>query len=196
MMDQNELNVNQIKQTAEEVYNYLQPYCIAIYLGGSMCEGIIKNTHDIDFICFSDKPVDMSYIRMGLHFYQKKHRLPENYDFLQVRTKQKEEHSYGSYINKKMIKLVGEDIDFTFDVVDKDREEYIKTLHETKDQLLSNRIKNQKRWYQILRGIYILINNSYEVTDEQKREINILHNLSEGWEKIRDKTIQLLNNIE
>ena len=145
MMDQNELNVNQIKQTAEEVYNYLQPYCIAIYLGGSMCEGIIKNTHDIDFICFSDKPVDMSYIRMGLHFYQKQHQLPENYDFLQVRTKQREEHSYGSYINKKMIKLVGEDIDFNFDVINKDREEYIKILQEAKNQLLTNYIKNQKR---------------------------------------------------
>lgn len=145
MMDQNELNVNQIKQTAEEVYNYLQPYCIAIYLGGSMCEGIIKKTHDIDFVCFSDKPVDMSYIRMGLYFYQKTHNLPENYDFIQVRTKQREEHAYGSYINKKMIKLVGEDIDFNFDVINKDREEYIKILQETVEKILSNKIRNQKR---------------------------------------------------
>lgn len=192
MMDQNELNVNQIKQTAEEVYNYLQPYCIAIYLGGSMCEGIIKNTHDIDFICFSDKPVDMSYIRMGLHFYQKQHQLPENYDFLQVRTKQREEHSYGSYINKKMIKLVGEDINFTFDVIDKDREEYKQILRETVEKILSNKIRNQKRWYQILRGVYILINNSYELTEHQRKEINILHDLTNGWEKIKEKTINLV----
>lgn len=199
MMEQNELillNENQIKKVASEVYNYLQPYCIAIYLGGSLCENIIDNSHDVDFICFSDEPINMNFIRMGLHFYQKTHNLPENYDFIQVRTKQREEHAYGSYINKKMIKLVGEDIEFNFDVINKDRKEYIKILHETKDQLLSNRIRNQKRWYQLLRGIYILMNNSYEVTDEQKREINILHDLSEGWEKIRDKTIQLLNNIE
>ena len=63
---------NEIKETAEKVFNYLQPYCIAIYLGGSLCEGIIENTHDIDFICFSDKPVDMCHIRRLLYFYQQK----------------------------------------------------------------------------------------------------------------------------
>ena len=44
--------------------------------------------------------------------------------------------------------------------------------------------------------VYILLNNSYEVTEEQKREINILHDLAEGWEKIRDKTIQLLDTLK
>jgi hypothetical protein len=146
-MEKNELkyNIVELKRIAEDVYNYLQPYCISIYLGGSICENIIENTHDIDFICFSDKPVDMCHIRLGLHFYQKKHQLPENYDFLQVRTRQREERAYGSYINKKMIKLIGEDIEFNFDVINKDRKEYIKILQETKNQLLSNRIKNQKR---------------------------------------------------
>jgi hypothetical protein len=138
-------NFDQIKEIATNIYKYLQPHCVAIYLGGSICESLIENVHDIDFICFSDKPVDMCYIRRGLHFYQKKHQLPENYDFLQVRTKQKEEHAYGSYINKKMIKLIGEDIDFNFDVINKDREEYIKILQEAKNQLLTNYIKNPKR---------------------------------------------------
>jgi hypothetical protein len=40
------------------------------------------------------------------------------------------------------------------------------------------------------------MNNSYEVTEEQKKEINILHDLSDGWEQIRDKAIKLLNNIK
>jgi hypothetical protein len=39
------------------------------------------------------------------------------------------------------------------------------------------------------------LNNSYEVTNEQKKEINILHDLSEGWEEIRDKTINLLSTL-
>lgn len=138
-------NFDQIKEIATNIYKYLQPHCVAIYLGGSICESLIENVHDIDFICFSDKPVDMCYIRRGLHFYQKQHQLPENYDFLQVRTKQREEHSYGSYINKKMIKLVGEDINFTFDVIDKDREEYKQILRETVEKILSNKIRNQKR---------------------------------------------------
>ena len=94
-----------------------------------------------------------------------------------------------------MIKLVGEDINFTFDVIDKDREEYKQILRETVEKILSNKIRNQKRWYQILRGVYILINNSYELTEHQRKEINILHDLTPGWEVIRDKTIQLLETL-
>jgi hypothetical protein len=33
------------------------------------------------------------------------------------------------------------------------------------------------------------------VTEEQKKEINILHDLSDGWEKVRDKTILLLKQL-
>ena len=99
-----------IKRFAEDVYYALQPYCIAIYLGGSYCQDYIKNKGDVDFICFADKPVDMCHIRRLLYFYFKKNNCPENYDFIQVRTKQREEHAYRSYINKEMIKLVGQDL--------------------------------------------------------------------------------------
>jgi hypothetical protein len=40
------------------------------------------------------------------------------------------------------------------------------------------------------------MNNSYEVTEEQRKEINILHDLSHGWEEIKDKTINLLKNLK
>lgn len=136
---------NEIRAIAEDVFNYLQPYCIAIYLGGSLCEGIIENAHDVDFICFSDKPIDMCHIRRLLFFFQQKYELPENFDFIQVRTKQREEHSYGSYINKKMIKIIGEDINFEFDVINTHREEYKQILIKTIEKLNKKRIKNQKR---------------------------------------------------
>lgn len=174
-----------IQETAEKIFKYLQPYCIAIYLGGSLCEGIIKNAHDIDFICFSDKPVDMCHIRRQLYFYQLKNELPENFDFIQVRTKQREEHAYGSYINKKMIKLIGEDINFEFDVIKTHREEYKEILIKTINKLNIQRIRNQKRWYQILRGYYILKNNSYDLTEDQKEILNIVHDQLDGWEQYK-----------
>ena len=174
-----------IIKTAKEVFEFLQPYCISIYLGGSYCQDFIKNKHDVDFICFADAPVNMCHIRRLLYFYAKKHTVPENYDFIQVRTKRREEHAYGSYINKQMIKLVGEDIEFTFDVIDKDRNEYIDILEDTIAKLDVNKIRNQKRWYQVVRGYYILKNNSYDLNDEEKEIINKIHDQEEGWEQYK-----------
>ena len=178
----------------QKIFNYLQPYCISIYLGGSICEGIIKNAHDYDFICFSDKPIYMNHIRRLLYFYQKENELPENFDFLQVRTKQVEEHAYGSYINKKMIKLFGEDINFEFDIINTHREEYKNILINTITKLDSNKLLNQKRWYQVLRGYYILKHNSYDLNEEEKEILNTVHDQIEGWEqyKITKDDIQLL----
>ena len=171
-----------IKKFAEDVYYALQPYCIAIYLGGSYCQDYIKNKGDVDFICFADKPVDMCHIRRLLYFYFKKNNRPENYDFIQVRTKQREEHAYGSYINKEMIKLVGQDIIFEFDVIKKDREEYKKILIEAINKLDTGKIRNKKRWYQIIRGYYILKNNSYDLSEEEKDILNKVHDQEKGWE--------------
>lgn len=189
------LDLKQIKKIAESIYEYAQPYCIAVYLGGSLCENIIDNPHDIDFICFSELSSEKYPLGWKIQAFLKENPLVEECDFVQIRTKQKEEHSYGSYINKRMIKLVGEDINFTFDVINKNRSEYIQILKDTVEKLLTGKIKNQKRWYQLLRGSYILINNSYEISKEQKNEINILHDLSDGWESLRDKTIEIINNL-
>lgn len=187
------MNSKDIKELAEHLFEYLQPYCIAIYLGGSLCEGLIKNPHDVDFICFSDKPVDMCHIRRLLFFYQKYNKLPECIDVLQVRTKQKEEHDYGSYINKKMIKIIGEDITFDFDVINTHREEYKNILVDTIEKLDNKKIKNQKRWYQILRGYYILKNNSYDLTEEEINIINIVHDQIDGWEQYKITKQDILN---
>ena len=124
----------------------------------------------------------MCHIRRLLYFYFKKNECPKNYDFIQVRTKQREEHAYGSYINKEMIKLVGQDIPFEFDVIDKDREEYKKILIEAINKLDIGKIRNQKRWYQIIRGYYILKNNSYDLSEEEKDILNKVHDQEDGWE--------------
>ena len=186
--------IDEYIEMAKKVYIALQPYCISIYLGGSYCQDFIKNKHDVDFICFADKPVDMCHIRRLLFFYFKHNECPENYDFIQVRTKQKEEHAYGSYINKQMIKLVGEDINFTFDVIDKDRNEYINILQTTINKLNIKKIQNQKRWYQVLRGYYILKHDSYDLTEEEIDIINKIHDQEDGWEqyKITVEDLELL----
>jgi hypothetical protein len=61
--------------------------------------------------------------------------------------------------------------------------------------LLDGREQNPKRWYQVLRAGLILKNNSYEVTEAERKDINALHDLTKGWEKIKDKTIKLINKL-
>ena len=182
------------KSLIKDLFNYLQPYCIAIYLGGSACQEYIENIHDIDFICFVDEPVNMCHIRRLIDWYKRKQKVPENYDFIQIRTKQQEEHSYGSYINKMMIKLIGEDLEFKFDVIDKDKVEYIKILKDAVDKLISGKIINQKRWYQIYQGLCIMKNKSYILTTEQIKNLNILHDEKEGSKEIIENIIVEVNS--
>lgn len=188
-------NLNYDKELLQDIFNYLQPYCIAIYLGGSSCQKYIKNIHDIDFICFANEPINMCHIRRLLNWYSRNHEIPNNYDFIQVRTKQSEEHAYGSYINKLMVKVIGEDIEFKFDIINKDKEEYLKIIGKTIENLQNGVISNQKRWYQVYQGLCIIKNKSYELTSEQIEKLNILHDLSSGYEKIVEETLNLYKLI-
>ena len=131
----------------EEIYALLQPYCIAIYLGGSRVNKYIDNPHDYDYILFVDNPVNKCHIRRILHRYLKSnHKNSVGLDdFIQIREKNNEEHSYGSFINKLQKKLIGEDINFKFDIIYKDREEYKKILKDTVYKLKTGKILNEKR---------------------------------------------------
>jgi len=181
-----------ISISIEELFNYLQPECVAIYLGGSSCNKYIEHPKDTDYICIAKSPFEALRIKrkLYLYFHGKVYEEKGN-DFLQVRNIQQEEHSYGSYINKMMIKLIGEDIEFKFDVIADNRNEYIDILKGTIVKLNEGKL-NKKRWYQVYMGISILQNNSYELNDEQVRKLNILHDELEGSREI----IEEIRNID
>ena len=189
-----------IKSIACNMYNKLQPYVIAIYLGGSSVDKYIKNKGDIDYIIFvrkaSDKPIVQNLIKFILGLKTNEFNKVDNQDFMNIRTPEKEEKEYGSYINKMMVKLVGQTIKFEYDVIDKDREDYIKKLKAKILDLTKNRWKNQKRWYQILRGIYIIKNKSYKLTKEQAENINKFHDLNFKEEEIYEIIYKEFNNIK
>lgn len=171
----------------EELYKFLQPECVAIYLGGSNCNPYIKHPKDKDYICIVDTPVDALKLKMKLDKYFNFKIYDEHgNDFLQVRCTKFEERSYGSYINKMMVKLIGKDVEFKFDVIDKDRNEYIDKLKEVIVKLNEGKINN-KRWYQVYMGISILRNNSYDLNEEQIRKINVLHDELDESQEIIDE---------
>ena len=178
-------------EKVKELYNILQPECIAIYLGGSSCNKYIKHPKDIDYICIGRTPYDVLAIKLKLvRHYKDKIYDEHGDDFLQVRCAEYEEHAYGSYINKMMIKLIGEDVDFKFDVLDVNRNEYIDILKETITKLKEGEL-NKKRWYQVYMGISILQNSSYELNEEQIRKLNILHDKSDGSDEIIEEILNV-----
>ena len=132
-----------IKSIACNMYDKLQPYVIAIYLGGSSVDKYIKNKGDVDYIIFvrktSDKPIVQNLINSILGLKINEFNKVDNQDFMNIRTLEKEEKEYGSYINKMMVKLVGQTIKFEYDVIDKDREDYIKKLKAKILDLTKNR---------------------------------------------------------
>lgn len=190
---------------AETVFSVVSDSCVAIYYGGSRVDPIIDTPHDYDYICFAKRLHTQSLSRSLIKHRFKVTRSTNKKektvkaslsDFSQIRSYPYTQITWFSYLDPLMIKVIGEDICPKTDIIREHRTEFIKCLKEKATELISGRMLNQKRWYHILRGIYILINNSYEVTPDQRREINILHDLAPGYEQIRDKTIELLKTLE
>ncbi len=203
----NSLHMTEAKKIVEQNWPFISPYCAAIYLGGSQIDPVIENPHDYDFILFAkDLPIGKvlfslnNFIDVPFVYTEEEFEASEEnpliFDFSQIKVYPYNRITFASYLDIYLEKIIGEEVRVKTDIIYKHRDEYIQVLKTQKNMLLDGTIENQKRWYHILRGIYILKNNSYDVTEEQKREINILHDLSEGWEAVRDKTIKLLITIQ
>lgn len=205
----------------KNIFSTIENHCAAIYLGGSRVDPVIDNAHDYDCICFA-KPshyhdLAVSLKKVGFkpeiageeksqstlkQAYQR-NNIDLNLDLLDI--SQMRSYTFNiidwfAYLDHYMIKFIGEDVCPKPDLLGADKAAYLKDLKlkavELSSKDWSEHPSRNKRWYHILRGVYILLNNSYEVTEEQKREINILHDLAEGWEDIRDKTIKLLETLK
>lgn len=193
------------KDKIKSVFSKINEYCDAVYYGGSNVDSIINTPHDYDYICFA-KPLCRHFLlselkTLGFKTFGSTKTKESNLDldltdFSQVRVYPYTQIDWFSYLDILMIKVIGEDVCPKTDVIHEHRKEFFEDLHKKMLKLSSGEIKNQKRWYHLLRGIYILINNSYEVSSKQREEINILHDLSEGWEQFRDKTITLIKEFK
>lgn len=195
--------MSSILQEVSTHFELLSKYCYAVYQGGSRVDPIIDNPNDYDYIWFT-KPRQRHFLfaalkELGLRVGGSNKNATTidkfHLDCSQVRIYPYTQIDWFSYLDILMIKFVGEDVCPKTDIIKEHRSEFIKDLKNKAELIQKGKIKNQKRWYHILRGIYILLNNSYEVTEEQWKEINILHDLTSGWEQIRDKTLHLLTTI-
>lgn len=184
----------------KNVYVLIKDICGAIYYGGSRVDPVIDNPHDYDYICFA-KPLQLQNLRRRLTQHNiavagsKQKHTSTMLDFSQIRAYPYTQITWFSYLDSLMIKVVGEDVCPKTDIIKEHRQEFIDCLKIKAQALKLGKIKNQKRWYHLLRGVYILMNNSYEVTPEQKQEINILHDQAEGYEQLIQKTADLVDKL-
>lgn len=172
-------DIEKIKRDTQAIWEATQPWCVSMYLGGSLVDGCISDPHDIDIIFFSEKACDKIRISRLIRDYLRKKGITGNskegeYDYMQVRCIEFEENAYGSYINKMMVKIRGRDIDFSFDVIGDDRGLYRLIAAQAIGRIESGRI-NPKRLYQVVRGLYVMENGSYELTKEQAADVQALH---------------------
>ena len=191
----------------DSIFSKIKDYCAAVYYGGSRVDPVINNPHDYDYICFADrlqfqklnKCLIKNKLKATWSTNNKQKEISNKdtllLDFSQIRGYPYTQITWFSYLDVLMIKAVGEDVCPKTDIINEHRAEFIICLKEKTEALRTNKIQNQKRWYHILRGVYIVMNNSYEVTPEQRVEINILHDMSEGFEVVRDKTIELVKAL-
>lgn len=179
----------QLNPYINQIFSLLQPYCKAIYLGGSYTQKYINHPHDIDYICIAATIRDQLYLSIALQAI--KYHYPQfniqNEDWIQLRNEESEEHAIGSYIYKDMQLLVGEKINFKFDILGKDKEEYISLLK-------SYKIKNEKRYYQLYRGYLLVSKGNYNLTSDEINELNLLHDCI-ATDELKQKVINCIKSL-
>lgn len=189
------MDINTLKEKALKIYDIFHPYIKSIYLGGSLVSGFIKDSHDIDFIIFTDSKENA--IRLTITLEHLKKRKPELFEendcWKQIRVQNKVEVKVWSYLYNNMVFLCGEKQNFLFDPINNEKD-YNKYL----DVLLTqfNALKYKKRMYHIYRGYLLLSKKTYELSDEEKTELNILHDCKEEDYRIRENIqLKLKKNI-
>jgi hypothetical protein len=113
----------------EQLYKELQPYCKAIYLGGSRVDPIIKKPHDYDIVIFTIpgvKPKDI--VRKVLNEKRKLNLIPRNHDFIDIVDYSNIKINLSSYLYKYCSKIVGEELDLNIDILGKYKSQFIEAI--------------------------------------------------------------------
>lgn len=198
------------KKFLEQAYELMKDYCVALVLGGSAAAPYIRNPHDIDVIivcnsfedklnlikeCLSCKATSIikeAKEKYGISFviqfkeqYEKQNKCSGEITRLPTWLYLDNTELFGSYI-------IG-DLGFNLQVSVLDhKERYYESLLDYYKYIQKRYSETGKlpKWYSLLIGLYILQNNSYELTEEQLDNVNIVHDNSNC-----EKAIQLFNEL-
>lgn len=155
--------------TLTELYNYLQPYCKAIYRTGSQLLNV-NNCRDNDIVLVYENDSDLNDMKELLL-----NNREYDYHYYQKGTKKMR---VWAYLHHLMEYVVGEQINVPNDILGTDKKEYVECLYRHLCNLESIEKISQRKskgWYYILTGLYMLDNNSYELSFIQRANIQIAH---------------------
>ena len=180
----------------DNIFQILEPYILSIEETGSYTLPYIKNPHDRDIIIITKTQRDRA---AAVKLYKKSFSIEERRQF------KKENHidivfnSYPDIIDDRVYLYLTHYI--------KPLEGYEKMSIERpiNTELYKSLIardyseikewedyKNYKIWYHFYTGLCIIKHNSYELTEEEKNNINILHDLKA---EENDKRLSLIEEI-
>ena len=155
--------------TINEIYNYLQPYCKAIYKTGSQVLNL-NNCRDNDYVLIYENDSDKDeMVELLIN--------NRDYDFHYYKLGTKKMRVW-AYLHNLMEYIVGNEISVDIDILGSDKKDYIECLYrhiESLDYIENYNNKKSKGWYYILAGLYMIENNSYELTFIQKANVQLAH---------------------
>lgn len=196
-----ELDKNLLKKI-NELWDYLhEKYnCISIFIAGSYLLPYIKNKHDIDLFVTFDTSFKLRDIRSDEYVIKIRDEIKQKYNaMLMIRyhdTINVRDTFMISYTSPYYAKnaLFGTNNLIEYDVLS-NKIKYIKEFYSYLDYYDSlnpdTDLYLYKRLYHIITGMYMFQNNSYDLTEEQIKNINIIHDCQD-----KDKILELYSEIK
>lgn len=163
----------------EKIMNSL-PNCVAIYETGSSV--ILPSHHDTDLLLvFKTKQDMLNGIRYAPHY--------TGYDLHFAHMNNINKVFVGAYVYPYMVRRCGRSVEFNYNILE-NKEEYMNCL--SKSFEICDKIKTTKKWYHIVIGYYILLNNSYDLTSVQKEMAYLVYKNQEIPEELRTDIFNFL----
>lgn len=186
-----------------DYYDYVKDNCVAVYKTGSTILKYLKNCRDIDYMFLYDTEEHAQEAKKKFFNKYDRFKLHDNKIDIHFRSTEEFKDIWGF---AREMEIIFDNINYMNSILSilEDKKEFINKIKYhvimRKERCLKNKKLNFykiKGWYYTYRIHSILKNNSYELTEEQKENINILHDMrEEDLEKRKELIDNLVKEIE
>ena len=175
----------------QDFIELIKPYCLSIEETGSKVNPYIRNKHDTDLIAIvADEEEKSNIIALTHYNLQNKRQLRENKIDIKIKIKEDNlSNTIFAYMSHFIQPIEGYE-KLTIEVPINElliKQNIINYIQYLKEKELN--FYKQKSFYHIYTSICIMKHNSYDLTEEEINNINILHDREEEKNEIRKQLI-------